>query len=121
MKKLPIFLILISLTIFSFSCKYDFVVQEELPPVDNGGEPISFATQIVPIFVEKCNSCHNTRAPKLTADVAYAQLVPKYVNTASAESSTLYTFATSGSHYAKVTPAQAQLILTWIKEGAKNN
>jgi len=121
MKKYSIFFILILAGLFLGSCKYDFILPVETPPVDNGGEPISFATQIVPIFTEKCNSCHNSQAPMLTASVAYAQVVPAYVSTTNPPSSKLYVNSQSGSHYAKVSTAQAALILQWIKEGAKKN
>lgn len=121
MKKHSIFLIIILLSLIIGGCKYDFILPEEVPPIDNGGEPISFATQIAPIFAEKCNSCHDAQAPVLTADVAYNQLGTKYVNTASPASSKIYTVPTSGTHYAKVSAAQAALILAWITEGAKNN
>jgi len=121
MKKQSIFLILILFGLFLNSCKYDFILPVETPPIDNGGEPISFATQIVPIFTEKCNSCHNSQVPMLTASVAYSQVVPTYVNTTTPSSSKLYINAQSGSHYAKVSATQAALILQWITEGAKNN
>jgi hypothetical protein len=117
MKKHPIFLILILVSLFLGSCKYDYILPEVVPVVNN----VSFSTQVAPIFAEKCVSCHDNQAPKLTADVAYSQLVPGYVNTASPESSKIYVNASSGTHYAKVSAAQAALILEWIKEGAKNN
>jgi hypothetical protein len=101
-------------------CKYDFILPEEVAPIDNTN-PISFATQIVPIFAEKCTSCHNTQAPVLTAAVAYSQLGSTYVNTASPASSKVYINATSGTHYAKVSASQGALILAWITQGAKNN
>ena len=121
MKKNTIFLILILFSLFLNSCKYDFILPEVVPPIDNGGEPIKFATQIVPIFTEKCNSCHNAQAPVLTAAAAYAQIVPNHVNTASPASSKIYTLPKSGAHYATISGAQAALILQWITEGAKNN
>jgi hypothetical protein len=117
MKKNPIFLILILFALTIGSCKYDYILPEEVPVVNN----VSFSTQVAPIFAEKCVSCHTNQTPKLSADVAYSQLVPNYVNTANPESSKIYTVPTSGTHYAKVSAAQAALILQWIKEGAKNN
>lgn len=121
MKKNILFFVLILFSLFIGGCKYDFILSVEVPPVDNGGQPISFATQIVPIFAEKCNSCHNAQAPVLTADVAYSKLVPQYVNTATPASSKVYVNASAGTHYAKVSATQAALILQWITEGAKNN
>jgi len=120
MKKPTIFLILILFSLFISSCKYDFIVPVEVPPIDNS-KPTSFATDIVPIFADKCISCHDKQAPVMNADVAYAQLVPQYVNTASPASSKLYINASSGNHYAKVSTAQAQIILKWITEGAVKN
>jgi hypothetical protein len=122
MKKHSIFLILILFTLFFAGCKYDFILPEEVPVIDNGGEPISFSTQVAPIFVEKCATCHASQTPRLTADVAYSQIVPNYVNTTNPASSTIYVNSSSGNHNnVKVTATQAQLILTWITEGAKNN
>lgn len=120
MKKQTIFLILILFSLFLNSCKYDFIMPEVVAPIDTT-KPTSFATQIVPIFADKCISCHNTQAPVLTADVAYAQLVPNFVNIASPSSSKIYINATAGTHYAKVSAAQGALILQWIKEGANKN
>jgi hypothetical protein len=120
MKKHSIFLILILLSLFLNGCKYDFILPEVVTPPDNGGQPISFAKQIVPIFASKCTLCHNTQAPIMTADVAYSQLVPNYVNTASPASSVLYVNATSGTHGGTVSATQAALILKWITEGANN-
>lgn len=108
-------MILFSLTIGS--CKYDYILPEVVAPVND----VKFSTQITPIFAEKCVSCHNNQTPVLSADVAYSQLVPNYVNLTSPESSEIYTVPNSGTHYAKVSAAQAALILQWIKEGAKNN
>lgn len=120
MKKHSIFFILILFSLFIGGCKYDFILPEEVPPIDTS-KPVSFSTQIAPIFAEKCNSCHNNQSPRLTADVAYAQLVPAYVNTGSPANSKIYTVPSSGTHYAKVSATQAALILAWITDGAKDN
>ena len=120
MKKHSIFLILILVSLFLNGCKYDFILPEVVPPIDNT-KPTSFATQIVPIFTSKCTLCHNTQAPVMTADVAYSQLVPNFVNTTSPTSSVLYINATSGTHGGTVSATQAALILAWITQGAQNN
>ncbi len=121
MKKHSIFLILVLLSLFLNSCKYDFVLPVEVPVVTPGADPISFTKQIVPILTDRCILCHSTQAPTMGATVAFAQLVPKYTNTASPASSKLYTVAISGTHGATFTAAQGALILKWITEGAKNN
>lgn len=120
MKNYCIFLILVLSSLFLNSCKYDFVMPEVVPDIDQD-EPVSFSSQVVPVFSDKCISCHDTQSPIMTANVAYSQLVPKYVNTANPASSKIYTVATSGDHYAKVSATQGALILQWITEGAKNN
>ncbi len=121
MKKRTIFLILILFSLFLNSCKYDFILPEEITPPPPGSDPISFSEKIIPIFAEKCISCHNTQAPVLTAAVAHSKLVPNYVNIASPASSKIYTLPKSGTHYATISASQAALILQWITEGAKNN
>lgn len=121
MKRHNIILILALLGLFFSGCKYDFVLPVESTPVDNGGQPISFATQVAPILDSKCNTCHKAQAPLMTASNAFSQLVPAYVNTSSPASSQLYVNASSGTHYAKVSSSQAAIILQWITEGAKNN
>ena len=121
MKKRDISLILILFTLLLGGCKYDFVLPAVVAPVNNGGQPISFATQIVPIFASTCIGCHSTQAPTMNASSAYAQLVPSYVNKTTPASSKLYINASSGSHYAKVSATQAALIHQWITEGANNN
>jgi len=120
MKKHSIFFILILFSLFIGGCKYDFVLPEVVPDIDQD-EPISFSSQIVPIFAEKCISCHDAQSPMMGANVAHSQLVPKYVNTANPASSEIYTVATSGNHYAKVSATQGALILKWITEGANKN
>jgi hypothetical protein len=128
MKKRSIFFFLILFSLFINGCKYDFILPVVVPPVDNGGIPISFSTQIAPIFSTggKCTSCHKPgdQAPDLTAANAYAQISSKYVNTGSPADSKIYSFPspTSSTHnWKKYTAAEAALLLAWITEGAKNN
>jgi len=127
MKKYRIFVILVLFSFLFSGCKYDFILPVYVPPVDNGGQPISFATQVVPLFStgDKCTQCHKPGglgSPDLSnAATIYSLIVPKYVNTASPQSSVIYVNASSGSHYAKLSAAQSALILQWIKEGAENN
>lgn len=128
MKKYTIFLILISASLFFNSCKYDFILPEEVPVIEPGGDPISFESQIAPIFStgNKCTACHKTggfASPDLSnSATVYSQIVPKYVDLASPASSKIYTYSTSGTHNnLKVSATQSVLLLQWIKEGAKNN
>ena len=89
------------------------------------GEPISFSTQVQPIFDAKCISCHKAGGtmPDLTAANSYTQVVPKYID-ATPENSEIYSFpspTTTVHAWKKYSSNEANLVLTWIKEGAKNN
>ncbi len=130
MKKYKIFFFAAVIGLFVSACQYDFIVPEE--SIDGGGgngnSTVSFKTQIVPIFTtEGCVSCHKTggQAPDLTADKAYGSLaVTKYVNVSSPADSYLYKhiYSDTNAHkHHKFTATEAQLIYTWIEEGAQNN
>ena len=129
MKKRTVLFISVLLTLFVSGCKYDFIMPEpEAPSGNPAGVPVSFSTQIAPIFSTgtKCTACHLTggQAPDLTAANAFARIVPGLINSASPESSLIYSFplSTTSTHsWKKYTAGEAALILTWIKEGAKNN
>lgn len=126
MKKRTIFLTLLLFSLFMNGCKYDFIIPVEVPVIDNGGKPISFATQIAPIFStgNKCTECHKPgdEAPDLTTANAYTQIMTKYVNISSPSDSKIYAAPGSNSHsWKKYTAPEAAIILAWIKEGAKNN
>lgn len=123
MKKRSIFFILILFALIMNGCKYDFILPQDVPVVTG---PVSFATQIAPIFAnENCTSCHNGgQSPNLTAGNAYAQIVPALINTAAPESSLIYSFpapSTATHSWKKYSAADAALVLAWIKDGAKNN
>jgi hypothetical protein len=93
---------------------------------------VSFQKDIIPIFNKNCSAagCHNTggKSPDLTADKAYSSLqIGKYFDTKSPDQSVLYLYLTG-----KKSPQMPmggpsnpssinQLVLAWIKQGAKNN
>ncbi len=126
MKKAYLYILpLIIVMIIAFSsCEYVYIEPPEVPPVDTT-VIVSFDTTIVPIFSDQsCTSCHKTggTSPDLTPDNAYTSIVPGLVNLNDPESSTIYTKPhQDGSHYQKYTPIQAQNVLVWIEQGAKNN
>ena len=129
MKKSPIFLILILIALFLNGCKYDFILEEQSSTAPPSSGPVSFSTQISPIFStgNKCTSCHNTggQAPDLTPAKAYASIVPSLVVLDNPSTSIIYTFpnpANSAVHsWKKYTSSEAALVLQWITEGAKDN
>ena len=125
MKKRSIFLVSVLLSLLIGGCKYDFIIPVEVTPVT---EPVSFSTQVAPIFStsSKCTSCHKTggEAPDLTAAKAFASIVPNLVNSTTPEASLIYSFpapATASHTWKKYTASEAAIILAWIKQGAQNN
>jgi len=96
-----------------------------VPPCDTCATvELSLKTDILPIFTSKCNSCHSSIKPILTAAAAYASLAT-YVNTGTpANSLLLTTFDSPGkmsSVTTTITAADKKKILDWITQGAKNN
>ncbi len=134
---LKLLLVLVGV-IFIAGCEYDFVYVQPNPVPDNNNEDpdepddpnlISFAGQIVPIFTSgnRCTSCHGdggTR-PVLTAAKAYSEIISLgLVKTTDPATSKLYTYVKAGTSthaWKKYSDSQANLILQWITEGAKNN
>ena len=126
MKKSNIYFLLFVFGLLLNACTYDFIVKEELAPVDPTVD-ILFATHIAPIFTNGCVSCHKAggQAPDLSAATAYANIKSmNLVSTATPATSLIYTYPnpTSTIHtWKKYSAAEAQLVLTWIQQGAKNN
>lgn len=105
------------------SCSYDW-----LDPIDPVvPDVVSYSANIQPIFDRSCNNsgCHSTGgvAPDLTPANSYSDLMNKnLVNTATPESSKLYTKCAAGGSMNKFTqPGDPDIILKWIQEGALNN
>ncbi len=126
MKKRSIFLILIVFTVFLAGCKYSFILPEEVTPPNPDGQPVSFATQVQPIFTAKCIECHKTggTAPDLSEGKSYSQIVPAHVNLTTPDESDIYKYPSPSSSmhtWRKYSSNEANLVLTWIQEGAKNN
>ncbi|MCK9411927.1 MAG: cytochrome c [Prolixibacteraceae bacterium] len=127
MKKSNIYFLLFVIGLLLNACTYDFIVKEELPPIDTTVD-ILFATQIAPIFTNGCVACHKTggQAPDLSsAALAYSNIKSmNLVNTATPATSLIYTYpspTTTIHTWKKYSAAEAQLVLTWIQQGAKNN
>ena len=127
MKKSTIYFLLLGLVMIFNACTYDFIAEEEVPIVDPTVD-VLFSTQIVPIFTDKCITCHKPggQAPDLTAANAYISIKNmNLANTSAPETSIIYTEpnpANASVHnWKKYSAAEAQLVLTWIQQGAKNN
>lgn len=106
------------------ACEYEFI-----DPIDPQiiTDTISFKDTIVPIWntTNNCTSCHKTGAtkPDLTPSKAYNSIISlELINDTIAENSKIYTKPAPGStHYGKYTVDESNLILNWIKQGAKDN
>jgi len=124
MKKSNIYLVLLVFGLLFNACTYDFIAPVVVAPIDPNVD-VSFSTQITPIFTAKCISCHKTggQAPDLTAANAYNSIMTmQLANTASPATSVIYVHPNTASHtWQKYSAAEAQLVLTWIQQGAKNN
>ncbi len=107
-----------SIAVLSSCEKYQYT-----PPVIDQNTILFFATDIQPIFTTNCSGCHGgSQQPDLRAGKSYASLTGgSYLNTNAAESSLLYVKMTSGSHISRSTDTDKLKVLTWIKQGAKNN
>jgi hypothetical protein len=94
--------------------------------------PVSLGDDLIPLFAKNCSmsGCHNSGGikPDLTADKVYNSLINgKYVDIDTPEKSELYLWLT-GKRAAAMPVGAAnnpsninQLVLAWIKQGAKSN
>lgn len=124
------------ITLNFISCEKDYTY---IPPPPDTTVPVSFSKDIFPIFSANCNasSCHlnNANSPDLTdVPTAYAQmwvndngnvLVDTSNAGANAALSKLYKRMTATTNpmppSGKLSTDKTDLVLTWIKQGAKNN
>lgn len=124
--KIVNFVLVALFALFMASCEYEFVKPEPGPaPTDT----ISFANQVVPIWSNNgCTNCHQPGGIPdldLTAANAYNSLNQTgVIDTANPDQSKIYTYpypvtGEHAHHYGSETDAQT--ILQWIQQGAKNN
>jgi len=112
----------------STSCEKAYVMPEPIIPPDPNAPPISFATEIIPIFTS-CQGCHpGANALDLSVANAYNQLLTDgpnapYVDIANPTASLLYNKINTGGSMNGYIGSQGDIakILTWITEGAQNN
>ena len=120
MKKLSYVILLLVGVLWS--CEYETIVPKN---VDLNDDPVSYSTQVAPIFVEiNCTSCHSGgNAPDLREDKSYDALMSgELINVSSPASSKLVEKINSGHGTSgNMSALQKALILKWIEQGAKNN
>ncbi|MCX6244528.1 MAG: hypothetical protein NTU98_07445 [Bacteroidetes bacterium] len=116
---------LIGMFIFA-SCAKDTVQYEQsAAPIDTTLK-LSFKDTIQPIFTASClgSSCHaGTIPPDLSVGKAYNSLTTGgFVNTANPPKSEIYLIMKPGGGMSQhCTEAEANLVLNWIAQGAKDN
>jgi hypothetical protein len=114
---LPAFIIFAGIILLSSCEKYTYET-EVINPVDT----VHFQAQIQPIFTSICINCHKgSRNPDLRNGNSYESLTSGGFVNQPAETSRLYRQITSSSHDSFTLPAEKQLILIWIQQGALNN
>ena len=121
------------LTISGIACVMAFLTSCEkkyyvAPPAPDPTVPVSYSGDMQPYFDAKCISCHNGGGIPLNLEtsVSYDNLLtggtPPYVDVDNPELSTIYTkVAPGGSMAGFVTPADVEMTLLWIEQGAKDN
>ena len=125
MKKIFQFLVVITLSLMTFSCYYDeFPDESNLPiPAD-----VSYQGDIQPLFNQNCISCHGGNiAPDLRSGSSRAALISgNFVIPSDAANSILYK-ALKGEGAPLMPPsgaistAKINLVKSWIDDGALNN
>ncbi len=119
MKKLiTLFSVILVLSALA-SCKYAKIV----PDVPSPNTPVSYATDIQPIFTKGC-TCHKAGGPlpDLSAANSYQSLTTNNMVVAgNAAGSILYQEVSTGGMSAYCDAASAGLIKNWINQGALNN
>jgi mono/diheme cytochrome c family protein len=103
------------------ACEYEWI-EVDKPVVP---DVLSYATDIQPRFDNGCISCHapGGPAPDLTAGNSYNDLFAKnLIDTVAPDQSVLYMeVVKGGGMYTFAAPDDAEFILKWIEQGAKNN
>ena len=113
---------------FMSSCEKEYF--EPAPPPDpndtsSNPDTVSYSLDLQPYFDGSCvTNCHNGGGIplNLTAGLSYDAIINGgYVDVANPSSSLLYVKINVGSMKQYSTPADNEMTLNWITEGAKNN
>jgi hypothetical protein len=107
-------------------CYKDIIVPDLASDPDGPPQPVSFKTELAPLFNSSCAlaGCHVSGAhhPYMATDVSYQQIVNGgFVNTALPKQSTLYIMV--NGEMAQYIPSKIdrQKVYDWIRNGAPNN
>jgi|SRR6187455_612902 len=108
------------------SCYKDIVIPQLASDPDGPPQPVSFSTELKPLFAAKCTDagCHVTGAhkPYMTPDISYTQIVNGgFVNLALPKESILYKNIYGEMSQYISSSADKQKVYDWIRNGAPNN
>ena len=127
MKNLLKYIGLLLLVIIGLSsCYKDIVIPQLASDPDGPPQPVSFSTELKPLFAAKCTDagCHVTGAhkPYMTPDISYTQIVNGgFVNLALPKESILYKNIYGEMSQYISSSADKQKVYDWIRNGAPNN
>ena len=116
----------LSCVLIMVSCEYEFIEIAE-PPPPNPEDTVSFATEVEPIFeITSCTNCHSgSLSLDLTVGNAYNSIKGNNLavpNDPEASGIYFYPHPVSGTHNQKYsTVDDANIIYTWILQGAEDN
>ena len=131
-KKIAIALLIVSTGMFFLTGCY----KVKTLVIQNSGEEVttivSISKEIIPIFSKSCSvsGCHSSGGikPDLSSEKAYSTLINgNYVDAANPDKSEIYLWLTGKRNTAMPVGSASnpsninQLILAWVKQGAKNN
>ena len=101
------------------ACEYDYIAENNLQPKPDPDNPISFTSQIEPVFQSKCIACHSSRTAVLTVGKAFNN-IKNYIDIEKPDDSEIYKKSTD-AHGQNMNSDESLILLTWIIEGAKDN
>lgn len=110
----------LAITLLS-GCEYEYIQEPTPEPITT---ELKFSTDIIPIFTASCaGNCHGGNIPpNLTPEKAYNELTQNgMIDVANPANSLIYTTMATGSMKQYSKPGDAQKVLAWIQQGAKNN
>jgi hypothetical protein len=126
MKRPLLIVLLLVLGVGFSSCYKDVNLPEATIDPDGPPQPVSYRTDLAPVFNTKCalSGCHVSGAhkPYLATDISYLQIVNGgFVNTAIPKESVLYKMINGEMKEYMPSAADRQKVYDWIRLGAQNN
>lgn len=117
---------LLGLVMYLSSCYKDVILPEAAVDPDGPPQPVSYATDLAPLFNSKCalSGCHNTgdHKPYMLTAISYQQIIGGgFVNTSLPKESILYQMINGEMREYIPSATDRQKVYDWIRNGAPNN